>query len=186
MFCLFSCRFWEYNKNRQLQSSGDLNKYFNSKEAENMDAMFVWQRNRRTYVFKGSKYWRYSKGAKKFDSGYPRNIKQAWDENFPSDISAAVSWLNDKSYIFKGDLYWRLKKDTTKIDVGYPKRIAEQWMKCNSNVAGLSVGSANEQPWFELSTPLQTTTLKNTESGRKKLCYTITSVNCYLENSFKY
>lgn len=145
MFCLFSHRFWKYNKKRQLQSTGNVNQYFNSREPVNPDAMFVLIQNGKTYVFKGSQYWRFNVARNKFDRGYPRNIRPAWGTNFPIDIDAAVTWPgNSRSYVFKGEQYWRLNK--WNVEAKYPQNIAEKWMKCNTNVGGLSVGSIEEDP----------------------------------------
>ena len=39
-----------------------------------MDAAFIWERNYKTYFFKGGYYWRYNEDSNSIDGNYPRPI----------------------------------------------------------------------------------------------------------------
>ncbi|XP_019401395.1 PREDICTED: vitronectin isoform X2 [Crocodylus porosus] len=63
----------------------------------------------KTYIFKGSQYWRFDDGA--LDAGYPLNISQGF-EGIPDDLDAAFALPaenyanNERVYFFKGRRYW--------------------------------------------------------------------------------
>ncbi|XP_044532198.1 vitronectin isoform X1 [Gracilinanus agilis] len=63
----------------------------------------------KTYLFKGSLYWRFEDGI--LDSGYPRNISDGF-KNIPDDIDAAVALPahsysgRERAYFFKGKQFW--------------------------------------------------------------------------------
>jgi len=143
-------RVWEYNNRRQLQTrtSGILKRYGLTSELANMDAVFTWQKNRKTYIFKGRQYWRYNEDNSGLDPGYPRDIKAGWPI-LPYYMDAAVTWVNGRDYVFKGDQYFRLQnyhvKGKVYVDPGYPRYISEKWMKCNVGAIG-AIGALNADP----------------------------------------
>ena len=95
-------------------------------ELHNMDAVFTWRRNTKTYFFKGDQYWRYYNN--KVDLGYPKKIS-VWG-GIPEDISAVMVWRNGKTYFFKGREYYRFDDWKIHAEAEYPQRIAIRWMKC--------------------------------------------------------
>ena len=151
-------RVWEYNNRRQLQTrtSGSLKRYGLTSELANMDAVFTWQKNKKTYIFKGRQYWRYDEDKGRqyrrygsgLDPGYPRSIKAGWPD-FPNAIDAALTWVNGRSYVFKGDQYFRLKtypeNRKVYVDRGYPKYTSDKWMNCNVGAIG-AIGTLNADP----------------------------------------
>ncbi|XP_077336722.1 vitronectin [Lithobates pipiens] len=64
----------------------------------------------KTYIFKGTQYWRFSDGV--VDSDYPRDIGVGF-KNIPNDIDAAFALPannyqgKEKAYFFKGRQYWQ-------------------------------------------------------------------------------
>ena len=140
IFVYFIHRFWEYNNRRQLVDSGSISDYGLSSNLVNMDAVFTWKKNGRTYIFKGSQYWRYNEKTRTMDKGYPKNIQTGWPD-LPNDIDAAVTWLNGRSYIFNGKDYLRLKNYSQSrkvyVDRGYPKETARGWMKCRADTGAI-------------------------------------------------
>ncbi|XP_068126192.1 vitronectin [Hyperolius riggenbachi] len=64
----------------------------------------------KTYIFKGSQYWRFSDGT--MDPDYPRDIDIGF-QNIPNDIDAAFALPannyqgKEKAYFFKGKQYWQ-------------------------------------------------------------------------------
>ncbi|XP_066922541.1 uncharacterized protein [Clytia hemisphaerica] len=64
-----------------------------------IDAALFWPRNRRTYFFAGTQYWRYNNKKNDFDKGYPKDISRAW-RGLPSSIDAAYSPPDKSKTIF--------------------------------------------------------------------------------------
>lgn len=117
-----------------------------------MDAVFTWERNKKTYIFKGSQYWRYNEDTRSIDNGYPRPIQRGWP-SLPNDLDAAVTWSNGFSYVFKGNDYWKLNKSSQRGKVyavgGYPRKVTSTkgWMKCKTDSVGaLGVGAIQVDP----------------------------------------
>ena len=147
-FCILSFRFWEYNPTRTLVSSGDIRRYGLPRDLANMDAVFKWEGNSRTYFFKGSKYWKYDDGNRRMNTyyydrrhrkylKYPRDIQTVW--RFPGNVKAAVKWRNERNYVFWNSQYIKLQKGKVQRERGYPQIIAKRWMKCNSKGRDLDI-----------------------------------------------
>ena len=104
-----------------------------------MDAVFTWNRNKKTYIFKGPDYWRFDERTRRIDTGYPKEISKGWPD-IVDNIDAAVTWSNWFSYVFKGNDYWKLKDYPVGKKVyavrGYPKKVTEKWMKCKTESVG--------------------------------------------------
>jgi len=127
--------FWEYDSARKLKDSGQITRYGLPSALEDMDAVFTWAKNRKTYLFKDEQYWRYNEDTRRTDPGYPRRIRSGW--GFPDYINAAVKWLNSRTYVFRGRQYLKLQKGKVHVERAYPKVIADKWMKCNSKGRGI-------------------------------------------------
>lgn len=129
-------RYWEYDDNRRLIGSGSLDRYGLSSDLTDMDAVFTWNGNGKTYFFKGKMYWRYNEKNRQIDPHYPKKIRRGWPGLVQKDIDAAVTWRNKRSYIFSGEEYFRLQDKATRRmvynDRGYPQITANKWMKCNN------------------------------------------------------
>ena len=63
-----------------------------------IDAVFNAVFNGRTYFFSGTEYWRYDNKNRRFDAGYPKNIKKFWG-GLPATVDAAYS-SPDKSITY--------------------------------------------------------------------------------------
>jgi len=155
LFIYFFDRFWEYEKpttnnyRRRLLRSGSITEYGLSLSLDNMDAIFTWHRNKKTYIFKGLQYWRYDENNRQIDARYPKLISVGWPGR--DNIDAAVKWSNTYSYVFKGNEYWKLKNVPQNRKVyafgGYPRKIAKGWMKCKTeSVGALGVGALQVNP----------------------------------------
>lgn len=63
----------------------------------------------KTYIFKGSLYWRFNDGV--LDPKFPRNISEGF-EGIPNDVDAAIALpaenylTSERVYFFKGKKYW--------------------------------------------------------------------------------
>ena len=104
-----------------------------------MDAVFTWNKNKKTYIFKGSEYWRFDDKMKQLDRRYPKKISKGWPD-IGNNIDAAVTWSNWFSYVFKGNYYLKLNNYPKNRKVyavrGYPKKVTEKWMKCKTESVG--------------------------------------------------
>ena len=81
---------------------------------DQLDAAFVWGKNKKTYFFRylisllisGSRsfdwhrrknlYWRYDDVKRRMDPGYPHDLSR-W-RGVPSDIDAAMQWTDGKFF----------------------------------------------------------------------------------------
>ena len=128
-------RFWQYyyysgRKHYIVERNGlSITQFGLPMELANMDAAFIWERNGRTYFFKGDEYWRFY--GNKIDYGYPRSIS-VW-KGLPQIIDAVMKWSNGKSYFFAGPKYYRFDDFNVRVEAGYPKSIALKWMRCEKD-----------------------------------------------------
>ena len=92
------------------------------------DAVFIWGANRRTYFFKGNKYWRFNEKLNQTDPGYPKYISQGWGAmRYP--VSAVISWNDGNTYFFHGLNY--AKYEFRKWHLYKPKKTANFFFKCH-------------------------------------------------------
>ena len=68
------CRYWKYFDYKLEEGPSDINQYGLPSALQNMDAAFIWERNYKTYFFKGGYYWRYNENSKSIDANYPRPV----------------------------------------------------------------------------------------------------------------
>uniref|UniRef100_A0A3B5R1J0 Matrix metallopeptidase 19 n=1 Tax=Xiphophorus maculatus TaxID=8083 RepID=A0A3B5R1J0_XIPMA len=90
------------------------------------------QRTNKTYFFKGSKVWRYTRFM--LDYGYPKQVKRV-----PPNVDAALYLQINQKLVFikgsdhwqfdEGDNYWRVNEQL-KVDSWYPQSKAKRWMGC--------------------------------------------------------
>jgi len=112
------------------------------KAGTKLDAM-VTVKDKTTFVFRGTKYWRLTEDG--VAPGYPRPISGDWS-GLPSNLDAAFTWSNGKTYIFKGSKYWRFTNQ--KMDSGYPKPISKGFDGIPDNVDAAFVWSGNGKIYF--------------------------------------
>jgi len=93
-----------------------------------VDAVFVWGKNRKTYIFAGDKYWRYDDYYKTPDEGYPRNIRN-W-RGVPASIDGVITWTDDLTYFFKDDNYWRFNDYMVITESEVPRNSRQDWFDC--------------------------------------------------------
>lgn len=98
---------------------------------KDMDAAAYWKSRNCIYFFKGSNYVRYNWGDDKVPIGYPKLIREKWN-NWPSsskwnEVDAATEYKNKYLYFFKGDEYIRYNLRKDKVDKGYPNKIVDYW-----------------------------------------------------------
>ncbi|XP_007538174.3 matrix metalloproteinase-25 [Erinaceus europaeus] len=125
---LFSgSRFWVFRDRlregepRQLTALG-------LPEGEQVDAVFSWPQNGKTYLVRGGRYWRYDEAAQRADPGYPRDLG-LWEGAPLAPDDVTVSNAGD-TYFVKGTQYWRFPKGTVQADPDSPQPLGPQWLDC--------------------------------------------------------
>uniref|UniRef100_A0A4X1VNK4 Matrix metalloproteinase-25 n=1 Tax=Sus scrofa TaxID=9823 RepID=A0A4X1VNK4_PIG len=101
---------------------------------EQVDAVFSWPLNGKTYLVRGQRYWRYDEAAASPDPGYPRDLS-LWEgaPHAPDDVT--VSNTGD-TYFFKGAHYWRFPKGSVKAEPDSPQPMGPKWLDCPAPSAG--------------------------------------------------
>ena len=76
-----------YFDDRLEEGPMHINQYGLPSSLGNMDAAFIWEKNYKTYFFKGENYWRFNElgDRNSMDSGYPKHIS-IWGKK-PSFLS---------------------------------------------------------------------------------------------------
>ena len=90
--------------------------------------MFVWGKNRKTYLFSGNTYWRYDDLYKQPDPGYPRDIRN-W-RGVPSNIDGVITWTDGTTYFFKDGKFWRFNDYMVITESEVPQNSDRAWFGC--------------------------------------------------------
>lgn len=120
-------QFWVF-QDRQLEGAPRPLTELGLPAGEEVDAVFSWPLNGKTYLIRGGRYWRYDEAAARPDPGYPRDLS-LWEgaPHAPDDVS--VSNAGD-TYFFKGAHYWRFPKGSVKADPDSPQPMGPKWLDC--------------------------------------------------------
>ena len=86
----------------------------------NIEAAFTWNRNRKIYIFKGSRYWRFDyekakEGKRAIAKKYPQNIRE-W-KGIPGNLETVNTWINNRTYFFASGSYHRIEDNPLKVRV---------------------------------------------------------------------
>ncbi|XP_019489835.1 PREDICTED: matrix metalloproteinase-25 isoform X2 [Hipposideros armiger] len=131
---LFSgSQFWVF-QDRQLEGAARPLAELGLPQGEEVDAVFSWPLNGKTYLVRGQRYWRYDDAAARPDPGYPRDLS-LWEgaPQAPDDVT--VSNTGD-TYFVKGTHYWRFPKGSVKAEPDSPQPMGPQWLDCPAPSAG--------------------------------------------------
>ncbi|XP_033611474.1 matrix metalloproteinase-17 isoform X2 [Cryptotermes secundus] len=121
--------FWVYNGDNFIEGSPrPLTDYGLPPHLDKIDAVMVWSKNSKTFLYSKDMYWRYNETIRKMDPGYPHNISR-W-RGVPSDLDAAMTWTDGFTYFFKGRLFWRFDNILIKTDDHYPLPAPQHWIGC--------------------------------------------------------
>ncbi|KAG5270064.1 hypothetical protein AALO_G00188260 [Alosa alosa] len=97
-------------------------------DVHNVDAAFSFSKSKKTYLFAGSRFWRFNEAKKKMDPGFPKQIADAWN-GIPDNIDAAFSLnQNGHSYFFKDSYY--LKMDDSSLKITKVGEVKADWLRC--------------------------------------------------------
>ncbi|XP_046622272.1 matrix metalloproteinase-14-like isoform X1 [Neodiprion virginianus] len=127
---LFSGKqYWVYDGYSFIENSPrPLTDYGIDEGVDAIDAVQVWEKNKKVYLYRGEKFWRFNATSRMLDPGYPHNIRR-W-RGIPSHIDAAMTWIDGKTYFFKDKLFWKFDNLLIKTDNRYPLPAPQYWMGC--------------------------------------------------------
>ncbi|XP_025226515.1 matrix metalloproteinase-25 [Theropithecus gelada] len=120
-------QFWVF-QDRQLERGARPLTELGLPPGEEVDAVFSWPQNGKTYLVRGRQYWRYDEAAARPDPGYPRDLS-LWEGAPPSPDDVTVSNSGD-TYFFKGAHYWRFPKNSIKAEPDAPQPMGPNWLDC--------------------------------------------------------
>ncbi|XP_006897556.1 PREDICTED: matrix metalloproteinase-25 [Elephantulus edwardii] len=125
---LFSgSRFWVF-KDRRLEGSALPLTQLGLPAGEQVDAVFSWPLNGKTYLVRGQQYWRFDEAAASPDPGYPRSLS-LWEGAPLAPDDVTISNAGD-TYFFKGVHYWRFAKGSVVADPDSPRPMGPKWLDC--------------------------------------------------------
>ncbi|XP_046744993.1 matrix metalloproteinase-2-like isoform X1 [Diprion similis] len=127
---LFSGKqYWVYDGYSFIENSPrPLTDYGIDEGVDAIDAVQVWGKNKKVYLYRGERFWRFNATSRTLDPGYPHNIRR-W-RGIPSHIDAAMTWIDGKTYFFKDKLVWKFDNLLIKTDDRYPLPAPQYWMGC--------------------------------------------------------
>ncbi|XP_045317027.1 matrix metalloproteinase-25 isoform X2 [Leopardus geoffroyi] len=120
-------QFWVFQE-RQLEGAPRPLTELGLPAGEQVDAVFSWPLNGKTYLIRGGRYWRYDEAAARPDPGYPRDLS-LWEGAPPAPDDVTVSNAGD-TYFFKGAHYWRFPKGSVKAESDSPQPMGPKWLDC--------------------------------------------------------
>lgn len=96
-----------------------------------IDAVFVWPKNQRTYIFAGDSFWKYDDQGNRMDAGYPKSISRWHGIPFHIDgvltlptISTLFDVSGGQTVFFKSNSYWLFNDHWVRPEIGYPRLIS--------------------------------------------------------------
>lgn len=101
------------------------------KNVTGIDAVFVWPKNQKTYLFAAESFWKYDDREQRMDpsGSYPRSMIR-W-HGIPFNVDAVTSFpqvsdsfAGGQTLFFKGNSYWLFNDHWVRPEIGYPKLIS--------------------------------------------------------------
>lgn len=126
-------RFWVF-QDRRLEGAPRPLEELGLPPGEEVDAVFSWPLNGKTYLVRGQRYWRFDEAAGRADPGYPRDLG-LWEGAPAAPDDVTVSNTGD-TYFFKGAHYWRFPKGSVKAEPDSPQPMGPTWLDCPAPSAG--------------------------------------------------
>ena len=102
----------------------------------NINAVFTWAKDNKTYFFKGPFYYKYNDKTKEVESGYPKRSNVRWG-NMPPLIDAIFSLPfnmegsigSQSTFVISGDQSWYINPSNDKLEK--QKEITERFIGLN-------------------------------------------------------
>tara|TARA_B100000989_G_C19529310_1_gene468752 strand:+ start:2299 stop:4638 length:2340 start_codon:yes stop_codon:yes gene_type:complete len=114
---------YHFNEKSKSISSPSLLKSKFGRLPDNIDAVFTWNYDEKTYFFKGRYIYRIDDKKKTIEDGYPKSINYTF-KGIPNNIDAVFSWDKDSgTYFFKDKFVYKYDSQNKRISPGYPRLI---------------------------------------------------------------
>ncbi|XP_034712416.1 matrix metalloproteinase-14a [Etheostoma cragini] len=142
-------RYWVFSENRmEKDSPKSLKDLGTGLPKDKIDAALFYTPTGQTYLFRGTKYYRFNEQTRTVYSGYPKPIS-TWS-GAPENIKAVImSEDGSYTYFYKANKYWKFNNQYMKVESGYPKSVLTDWMGCdgeepkiNQTEKGMIIGPA--------------------------------------------
>lgn len=133
-------RYWTFNgTDFQLMSPSTMDRaletgtiwtgYGLAETVTHIDAVFVWPKNQKTYIFSGDSFWRYDERLGQLDEMQGRSMSR-WN-GIPFNVDAVLSLprihgtiADGQTLFFKGNAYWQFNDHWVRPEIGYPRLIS--------------------------------------------------------------
>ena len=121
-------KYWVYDGYQFSDDSPRMISQLGLTDVGKIDAVFVWPKNGRTYVFSGQKYWKLNEAQTYTEDGYPLLIRDRW-QNVPDLLDAIFAWKDGKTYIFKGKHFYELDDRKIYAEISSESTV-HHWFGC--------------------------------------------------------
>ncbi|GJQ71260.1 hypothetical protein Trydic_g10999 [Trypoxylus dichotomus] len=124
---------WVYDGYEFIENSPrPLSAYGLPHSLDKIDAVHIWDKNGKTYLYKGDYFWRYNETSKAMDPGYPMDMSR-W-RGVPSYLDAAITWKDGVTYFFKGKEFWKFDNIWVIVTDTSPMPIPQIWLGCPKEI----------------------------------------------------
>uniref|UniRef100_A0A8C5PJE8 Stromelysin-3 n=1 Tax=Leptobrachium leishanense TaxID=445787 RepID=A0A8C5PJE8_9ANUR len=124
----YGSKYWVFDG--KLQASGPLQLSDLGLSVSRVQAAFVWgtDKNKKTYLFRESEYWRFNPDTRRVESGHSRSMAD-W-RGVPTNIDAAFQDEQGFAYFLRGQYYWKFDPIQVRVLEGYPRLISQDFFNC--------------------------------------------------------
>lgn len=121
-------RFWIFDT--KLQVTGPFQISDLGLSVTSIQAAFLWgtDKNKKTYLFRGTGYWRINTDTRRVESWHSRSMSD-W-RGVPPGISAAFQDEHGFAYFLRGRYYWKFDPVQVKVMEGYPRLVSQDFFNC--------------------------------------------------------
>uniref|UniRef100_A0A336MZA8 CSON006848 protein n=1 Tax=Culicoides sonorensis TaxID=179676 RepID=A0A336MZA8_CULSO len=121
--------FWVHDGDQLIENSPQpFSRYGIPSNVVKIDAVMIWAKNNKTYLFSQDQFWRYDENKAKLDYGYPMTMDRWY--GIPSNLDATLTLINGKTYFFKNNKYWLFNNHWVRPEKTYPRRASKAWFNC--------------------------------------------------------
>lgn len=122
-------KYWVYDGKKFIENSPKslTEDYGLPSSLDSVDAVQVWAKNGKTYIYKEDMFWRYNETTKLIDEGYPKHMGR-W-RGVPYNLDAATTWKGI-TYFFRDKLYWKFDNNWIITTDESPLPSPQRWLGC--------------------------------------------------------
>ncbi|KAM9330848.1 stromelysin-3 [Gastrophryne carolinensis] len=126
----YGSRFWIFDA--KLQAMGPFQISDLGLPVNRIQAAFIWgtDKNRKTYLFKGTEYWRLNTDTRRVESAHSRSMSD-W-RGVPQDVDAAFQDEHGFAHFLRGKYYWKFDSVRIRVMEGYPRLVSQDFFNCHA------------------------------------------------------